>query len=383
MLPFARNPKLRNALRLSSAIIEKIPRRWDSWPIVITKTLSIYEDILKQGEDSARQMINNLGGCKTYTNPHFIQLFFNTDLYKAFDIERVQVNNSWGIVIAKNHNGSIFFEEWYRSGPSVYAPGVWVTKGFDFISVMNSVWGLFGDSLHIDFVEMSNGNGTQLVPQYSSIGFKDFELTSASQKRFNEFIAQQLKYQSEGISRTYLLHGPPGAGKTTFALRVSKTLGTKTLRLGSLGLSLIKANELDFLFSNLSPQVLLIDDVDKANLESSLPRLLTTLSELKIKQPDLVTFFTANKKGFDSALTRPGRIDEILEFEAPGLEERAELLRKLSPKSIPDKTILYLAKMAEGLTPPFIEEIALQLKYKTLYDVSGLVYKMTQTFVNE
>ena len=382
MLPFARSPKFRNTLRLSSAIIGNIPRRWDSWPIVITKTLSIYGEILKQREASAAQAVHDFGGYQSYTNKHFVKLFFNTELHKAFNIERVRISDTTEVVIAKNDNGTIFFEAWHRASPCAYAPNIWVSKGFDFTSLMDYVWRLFGNSLHIDFAELSDGNSIELTPQYSTIEFKDFELTSASQKRFNEFIAQQLKYQSGGISRTYLLHGPPGAGKTTFALRAAKALGAKTLRLGSIGLSLIKTNELDFLFSNLSPKVFIVDDIDKANLEVSLARFLTTLSELKIKQPDLVTFFTANKKGFDSALTRPGRIDEILEFEAPGLEERAELLRKLSPKSIPDKTILYLAKMAEGLTPPFIEEIALQLKYKTLYDVSGLVYKMTQTFVN-
>lgn len=361
-------------------MLGKLPQRGDGLLTLTVKGLSIYEDLLKhmgvQDGASIQTAIQRLGGTEEHDNPHFVQLFFTAGLREGFRIVRLPVQDHVEIVLARSTRyGTLFFIEWRWGTTPDYSSQFWSTEGFDFRGLLDRLWARFEGAIHVDFQEDSHRG---LRACYSPVCWLDFELTTASAQRFEAFMAQAQVYRRDKVARTYLLQGAPGTGKTTFVLRAMRVLGGRVLRLGAAGLTQMRANELDFLLDHLDPACFMVDDVDKVDLKEALPKLLTVLSEFKARRPELVTFLTANQKTFDAALVRPGRIDEIVDFQPPGKEERYELLRRLAPGVVSDSTVAYFAKLAEGLTAPYLEEVALQLRYRSPYEVSSLVWQMRE-----
>jgi SpoVK/Ycf46/Vps4 family AAA+-type ATPase len=380
--PFVYNQTVRRVLRTSTDVLGKLPSRGDGPITTVVKFFSIYESVLKHmgvsEGTSIQSIIGDLGGVESWVNRHFVQLFFSTAIKDQFQVKRLMVGEYTDLVIAEHPEyGRLFFVEWKWGPTPEHSDRLWASQDFDFKRLMDQVWGLFQQTLHVDFRETSSGD---LTAHYSVVGWREFELMGEMVDRFDRFLDQHRRYQRDGVSRTYLFKGPQGVGKTTFALRATKALGGRVLRLSATSLTHIKANELDFLLDNLSPDYFLVDDIDKVDLKEVLAKLLTVLAEFKMKRPALVTFLTANQVPFDPAFMRPERIDEILEFRAPDAQERYALMRRLSPAFIPDATVRCLARGSEGLTIPYLKEIALQLQYRSPYEVNGILWRMTQDF---
>lgn len=379
-LPFAHNRVIRRVLRTSTDILTKLPNRGDGLITTAVKSLSIYESVLKylnmEEGGTLQDIIYRLGGTESQVNDALVQLFFSTPIQNHFSITSIPINEYTEIVVAKSGQyGTLFFIEW-RWGPTPeHSNQLWYTKGFDFKAFMGNVWSRFHQAIHVDFRETPQG----MRACFGTVEWAKFDLTPSSTKRFEQFVAQHQCYQRDKVPRTYLFRGTQGTGKTTFALRSIRVLGGTVLRLSALGLTHTKTNELDFLLESLNPNFFLVDDLDKVSLNEVLPKLLTVLAEFKVRRPTLTTFLTANKTEFDPALIRPERVDEILDFKAPDLNERYELLRRAAPEGVPDATLHCLAKHAEGLTAPYLNEAGLQLRYRTPYAVSDLIWRMTQT----
>jgi hypothetical protein len=142
--------------------------------------------------------------------------------------------------------------------------------------------------------------------------------------------------------RGYLLHGPPGNGKSTAirAMMCSRSLGAFTIRLFDHETG--DAN-LDQLFDDAlreRPAMILFEDLDRAfpregepGSRVSLQHLLNCLDGVS-SGDGIVVVATANDPAtLDPAiLRRPGRFDRVVHFPNPNSELRCRYLQSMSPE---------------------------------------------------
>jgi mitochondrial chaperone BCS1 len=132
-------------------------------------------------------------------------------------------------------------------------------------------------------------------------------------------------YADRGIPyrRGYLLHGPPGSGKTTLVLALAGELGLSVAVL-SLSNRLMSDESLRGLVDDLPiATVLLIEDVDCVFKESrgtsgdtgvTLSGLLNALDGVSSREGRVLFLTTNHPERLDPALVRPGRVDRKIEL---------------------------------------------------------------------
>jgi len=143
--------------------------------------------------------------------------------------------------------------------------------------------------------------------------------------------------------RGYLLHGPPGNGKTSVIRAMLSRPGIHGFTLNFFGRRM-DDEYLQFMFDQAfecAPSLIVLEDIDRAfpNYQTtqvrsniSLAQLLNCLDGLATED-GLVVVATANDPvALDPAiLKRPGRFDRVVAFPNPNPALRAKYLRKLNP----------------------------------------------------
>ena len=139
------------------------------------------------------------------------------------------------------------------------------------------------------------------------------------------FYGSRAWYVQRGIPyrRGYLLHGPPGNGKTTLVLAVAGELNLSVAVL-SLSNRLLSDDALRGLVDALPPAtLLLIEDVDcvfkteRTTTEQTgvtLSGLLNALDGVSSREGRVLFLTTNHPERLDSALVRPGRVDRKVEL---------------------------------------------------------------------
>jgi hypothetical protein len=379
-------------LALATEIIPKLPTRRDSLLVSVVKCLGIVDSVQKRIVPPRKasavfkyfqsmDLVVSSGSISDYI-PH---LFLTTSVRKLFKEEVVPLDEHFSVLAAKHPTaGSIYIVQEVESY-AARAKNTWYinyahTKGFDFKEVLRDVWTLNPNGLQIEY-EMHEQGATMThyspIPQYTD------PILGAAVQEVLTFQEQHLKYVADGVPRTYLFYGKPGVGKSSFALHLAK--GCRTLRIGACGLTNTSAKELDALIEALVPEFIIIDDIDRvSDLVIILPTLLRVFAEFKAKHPNVTVILTANDATkLDSAFLRPGRIDEIVDFEVPSADDRAAILRGYA-EAFGIKGNLDLEPLVtatEGLTGAYLKEVALQLKYRPVSKVLALVERMTKQAV--
>lgn len=373
----------RKVLAFATDILQKLPSRHDGILTIIVKSLSIVDSFnvqMNKGKSTALfDFFGNLDLVEV-TNAQFVSLFYSTGLKDSFKISKFEMGDYVEIVRA-DHSwiGTLYFVEWHWGSRPEPSADFWHTKGFNFEKALEVLWDKFHGRIHLGISQDRYG---ELKSTYSEIPEPKDPLLGKTKAVLDEFKEQHLLYMKDQIPRTYLFCGKQGIGKTCFCLRLSQLTGGRTLRIDACGITSVGVKDLDFIINGLCPSFLIVDDIDRApELEKSLPTLFSILSDFKCKHPNVTVAMTINDiTKLDPALLRPGRIDEIIEFDPPDDEERRSIIQgyldefKVGVNVDLDK----LVESTNGLTAAYLREIALQLRYRPQDRILKVITRMNE-----
>jgi hypothetical protein len=172
----------------------------------------------------------------------------------------------------------------------------------------------------------------------------DRSITSLLKDDFGSFFEREPWFRKMRLPfrRGYLLHGPPGNGKSTAirAMLTSAGLTAYTLRLFD---SRTEDADIDRVFEqavNHAPAMILLEDIDRAfpraggsRSKVSLQQLLNCLDGVATGE-GIVTVATANEPALldPAILRRPGRFDRVVHFPNPTFSLRREYFCRMYAK---------------------------------------------------
>jgi ATP-dependent 26S proteasome regulatory subunit len=185
-----------------------------------------------------------------------------------------------------------------------------------------------------------------------------------------EFVRQRPRLAELGLAtkKGLLFYGPPGTGKThTIHFLAGALQGMTTLLISAEQVGLL--GEYMTLARLLQPSMVVIEDADliarertsmgSACEELLLNKLLNEMDGLK-EAADILFVLTTNRpETLEAALSsRPGRIDQAIEFPFPDEEGRNKLVRLYSRGlTVPEAVVSSTVNKTEKVSAAFIKEL--------------------------
>ena len=190
------------------------------------------------------------------------------------------------------------------------------------------------------------------------------------ERNVGDFIRHREKLKGLGMptKKGLLFYGPPGTGKThTIHYLASQLPQHTTLLITSEQVALL--NDYFLLARFLQPAMVVIEDVDLiarsregmrgACEESLLNKLLNEMDGLREDAAVLFVLTTNRPEQLEAALaSRPGRVDQAIEFPLPDDEGRRKLARLYSRGlTVPDELIDVIVQKTRKASAAFIKEL--------------------------
>jgi len=185
-----------------------------------------------------------------------------------------------------------------------------------------------------------------------------------------DFLMQRERLAALGMSlrKGLLFYGPPGTGKTHSLRYLASQLKEHTVllitaeRMGLLGAYLSFAKLLE-------PTIVVIEDVDLIARSREdirglgeavvLNQLLNEIDGLR-EDAKIIFILTTNRpEVLEAALTsRPGRVDQAIEFPLPDADSRARLVMLYARGvTVPDGVLETIVRRTDQVSPAFIKEL--------------------------
>jgi len=186
-----------------------------------------------------------------------------------------------------------------------------------------------------------------------------------------EFFQRRQWYADLGIPwrRGYLLHGPPGTGKTSFAYALA---GELHLKLCALSLTNSKLNDQtisDLLQKTPPRSLILIEDIDAffvardkqdTRIEVSFSGLLNALDGVAAQEGRIVFLTTNHLDRLDKALIRPGRVDVVVELGNASAAMLRTMFLRFYPESAALIDLALIHYSERSLSPARIQQALLE-----------------------
>lgn len=185
-----------------------------------------------------------------------------------------------------------------------------------------------------------------------------------------QFVKQRPRLRQMGMStkKGLLFYGPPGTGKThTIHFLANALEGHTTLLISAEQVGLL--SEYMTLARLLQPSIVVMEDVDLIARERSqmdspcgevlLNKLLNEMDGLK-EEADILFILTTNRpQALEAALaSRPGRVDQAIEFPLPDKDGRRKLVSLYAPSvTLDDSVTAEIVKRTDGVSAAFIKEL--------------------------
>ena len=188
-----------------------------------------------------------------------------------------------------------------------------------------------------------------------------------------EYLADPARFERLGarIPAGYLLAGPPGTGKTLLARAVAGEANAGFVSVAAtefvevfVGEGAARVRDLFAEVRGLAPAILFIDEIDaigglrsgavndSSERAQTLNQLLIELDGFGRREGVVVLAATNRPELLDPALTRPGRLDRLIDIDLPDQASRAAILalHAKGKRLAPEVDLLSLARLSRGMS---------------------------------
>jgi AAA+ superfamily predicted ATPase len=228
------------------------------------------------------------------------------------------------------------------------------------LSLENSEGSYSGETTGIKVHKLREVSREQVILPAATIDLLDRNVIRFTRQR------PALRALGQSTKKGLLFFGPPGTGKThTIHYLVRELAGHTTLLISAEQVGLL--SEYMTLARLLQPSVVVLEDVDLiardreqmgACEETMLNKLLNEMDGLK-EEADVLFVLTTNRpEALEAALaSRPGRVDQAIEFPPPDDAGRRKLIALYAPGGFPEALLDDLARRTDGVSAAFIKEL--------------------------
>lgn len=365
-LPTKDDSQLSSAIKLVSLvsnILSKIP---DTVEENVMKRISKAFNLQEEYNSALMDIVNDFNLLSEFQR---IQLPKDAEESKSFS------DNYGKVVLYKNPKIGIIGVRETLSDASSY---MLHSKDFSPSMIWDLVW------------KKSNGcvDVQKSVTQYKTFMFNPYPLDignhfGSANDRMNEFIEKNRKFISLGFDRSYMFLGPPGSGKSSMSQYFARKFSNRILQFSPEVIWGVNDISIMKLIEESGADIILVDELDKMmNLLTTSQQglLLSRIEKIRKCKKELITIITANSvKNFSNAMLRPGRIDDIIEFNYPDNEDRKKILQgyaNVLDVKIDNDVINRISDISEGLTGAWLKEVVMQMKVSDPDSACNLIEKM-------
>ncbi len=371
-------------LKIATKLVDKIPNRKDNAWEKAAKILALLDavnDTYGGGRGRLRELQDRYGLVETDSET-FVRVFFATTLRDLFTLRRERLTDHEDLIEATGKDGErIFFRESHWSGSRMESE-FYATPDLNFAAVIDRLWQGYPDGIYLSVTSepgmyRRETNVCEVPPVQRE------RMSRKSLARLDALAAVHAHYMADGVHRCYLLYGPAGSGKSSFAVLLARAFGGRALKLDATALPLFSVRDIGFLIGTLRPRFLIIDDLERAPLAEVAPRILFLLERLKSSAPETTIVLSVNDPSkLTSALLRCGRIDVPLAFEKPERDETEQMVRALCIEhDVPAerRTDAAIARIIDGgvdLTQAYLADLCVRLRHEDVEDVLASVNEL-------
>jgi len=314
--------KLISFFRLGTDLLGKLPSKTDSALEVLVKLLAIADSTerIYGGKKTVYADVFTRYNLQERSSEAFVRLFWGSLMHTKFEICRHGIDEHLELIEAKAPNGGRLFFQEHRYGRPEISSEFFYTPAFDFSVATDALWGAYPNGIYLS---VQQGRWTVETTFNAIPARAAMPLTSRALTRLNEM--RQQHNTRKGEPWCFIATGVPGTGKSSFVESFAKQTNGRLLKIDAAALPKLGIQELSFILDVMRPGVLLIDDADRAPMDDVRSRVLFLFEYLRDKHPCTIAVTVNDPTKLDPALYRSERIDEVLDFESPDVDERREI----------------------------------------------------------